>query len=149
MGGEALDYGGIIIGCWKKNTEQQYELTSTPRTCVSSCIYSRGWLSRQSMGEEAFGLVKIICPNTGEFQGLEVGVGGLGSKMWGGYRQLSESKLGKGIAFEMKIKKISNKKIKIKKKDLKSNINNKKATHEEKNVSLYSQRCHGSLNVIV
>ena len=59
--------------------EQQYELTTTPRTRVSSCICSRGWPIRPSMGGEAFGLVKIICPSTGECQGQEVGVGGLGT----------------------------------------------------------------------
>jgi hypothetical protein len=32
------------------------------------------------MGGEALGLVKIICPNTGEYQGQEAGVGGLGSR---------------------------------------------------------------------
>ena len=42
------------------------------------------------MGEEALGLAKIICPSTGEYQGQEVGVGGLGSRVGGGYRGLSE-----------------------------------------------------------
>jgi hypothetical protein len=46
------------------------------------------------MGGEALGLVKIICPSTGECQGQEAGVGGLGSRVRGGYR-------GYGIAFEM------------------------------------------------
>ena len=32
------------------------------------------------MGGKALGLVKIICPSTGECQGQEVGVGGLGSR---------------------------------------------------------------------
>ena len=32
------------------------------------------------MGGEALGLAKIICPSTGECQGQEVGVGGLGSR---------------------------------------------------------------------
>ena len=59
--------------------EQQYELTSTPQICVSSCIYSRGWPSWPSMGGEALGIAKIICPRTGERQGQEVGVGGLGA----------------------------------------------------------------------
>ena len=56
--------------------EQQYELTSTSQSCVSGCICSRGWPSWPSMGGEALGLVKIICPSTGEFQGQEAGVGG-------------------------------------------------------------------------
>ena len=64
-----------------------------------------------SIGGKAFGLAKIICPSTGEFQGQEEGVGVLGSRAGGVYRVLSKRKLGKGIAFEMEIK-ISNKKIK-------------------------------------
>jgi hypothetical protein len=32
------------------------------------------------MGGEALGLVKIICPSTGEYQGQEEGMGGLGSR---------------------------------------------------------------------
>jgi hypothetical protein len=50
------------------------------RACVSSCICSRGWPSRPSMEGEALGLAKIICPSTGECQGQEAGVGGLGSR---------------------------------------------------------------------
>jgi hypothetical protein len=42
--------------------------------------------------------------STGERQGQEVGMGGQGSRAEGGYRELF------GIAFEMYIKKISNKK---------------------------------------
>ena len=52
------------------------------------------------MGGEALGLGQIICPSTGECQGQEAGVGGLGSRV-GGYRGFLERKLGKGIAFEM------------------------------------------------
>jgi hypothetical protein len=58
------------------------------RICVSGCICSRGWPSRPSMVGEALGLEKIICPNTGECQGQEAGVGGLGSMVGGGYREL-------------------------------------------------------------
>jgi hypothetical protein len=39
------------------------------------------------------------------------GLGGLGSRAGGGYGGLSERKLGEGIAFEMQMKKISNKKF--------------------------------------
>jgi hypothetical protein len=67
---------------------QQYELTSAPRAHVSSCICSRGWPSQPSMGGEALGLTKIICPITGECQGGVVGVGGLGSRVGEGYRGL-------------------------------------------------------------
>jgi hypothetical protein len=53
------------------------------------------------MGREALGLAKIICPSTEKCQGQEAQVGGLGSRVGGGYRGLLERKLGKGIAFEM------------------------------------------------
>jgi hypothetical protein len=56
--------------------------------CVSGCICSRGWPSKPSVGGEAFGLTKIICPSTGECRGQEAGVGGLGSRARGGYREL-------------------------------------------------------------
>jgi hypothetical protein len=58
--------------------EQQYKLTSTPRVPVSSCVCSRRWPNRPSLGGEALGLAKIICPSTREYQGQEAGVGGLG-----------------------------------------------------------------------
>ena len=35
----------------------------------SSCICSRGWPWLSSMGGEALGPVKVLCPSTGEFQG--------------------------------------------------------------------------------
>jgi hypothetical protein len=38
---------------------------------------------------EALGLLKIICPSTGEYQGQEAGVGGLGSRVRGQYRGFS------------------------------------------------------------
>jgi hypothetical protein len=68
------------------------------------------------MGVEALGPVKAQCPSVGAYQGREVGVGRWveehlhrcrgrrdGIRVWGG-------KPGKGITFEMQIKKISNKK---------------------------------------
>jgi hypothetical protein len=57
-----------------------------PQSSVSNCICSIRWSSRQSVGGEALGLVKIICPSTGECQGQEAGVGGLGSRVGGAYR---------------------------------------------------------------
>jgi hypothetical protein len=39
--------------------------------------------------ERPLGLANFICPSTGECQGQEVGVGGLGSRVEGGYRELS------------------------------------------------------------
>jgi hypothetical protein len=44
----------------------------------------------------------VLCPNIGECQGQEAGVGGLVSReKRGGHRGFSERKLGKRIAFEM------------------------------------------------
>jgi hypothetical protein len=63
--------------------------TSTPESYVSSCACSRWWPSWPSMEWEALGLEKIICPNTGECQGQEAGVGGFGIKAGGKYRGLS------------------------------------------------------------
>jgi hypothetical protein len=72
-----------------------------PRAYVSSCICSKGWPSQPSMGGQALDIVKIIRPSTGECQDQEVGVGGLGSRVGGGYRKLSKRKVGKEIPFEM------------------------------------------------
>jgi hypothetical protein len=49
-------------------------------THVSSCICSRGWPKQPSMGREALGLAKILCPIIGECQGQEAGMGGLRSR---------------------------------------------------------------------
>ena len=46
----------------------------------SSCICSRGWPSQSSMGEEALGPGKVLCPSVGDCQGQEVRVGGLMSR---------------------------------------------------------------------
>jgi hypothetical protein len=70
-------------------------------TCGSSCICSRGWPTQSSMGEEALGPVKALCPSIGDCQGQEwewvswEEAGGRGD------RGISEEKLGKGIKFEM------------------------------------------------
>ena len=40
------------------------------------------------MGGVALGPVKALYPSTGECQGQEAGVGGLGSRAGGGYRGL-------------------------------------------------------------
>jgi hypothetical protein len=53
------------------------------------------------MGGEALGLAKIMFLSTGEWQGQEAGVGRLGNRAEGGYKGLSERKLGKRIAFKM------------------------------------------------
>jgi hypothetical protein len=57
-----------------------YPVLPHPPNYVSSVICSRGWPSQPSMGGEALGLAKFICPSIGECQGQEVGVGGLGSR---------------------------------------------------------------------
>jgi hypothetical protein len=38
--------------------------------------------------ERPLGLANFICPSTREYQGQEAGVGGLGSRAGGGYREL-------------------------------------------------------------
>jgi hypothetical protein len=58
---------------------------------VSSCICCRGWLTQPSMGGEAFGIAKIICPSRGECYGHEAGVDGLGSRTGGGYGGYGDS----------------------------------------------------------
>ena len=63
---------------YRRNNDMNYPVPS--RACVCSCVCSRGWPSRPSVGGETFGLAKIICPSTGECQGQEVGVGVLGSR---------------------------------------------------------------------
>jgi hypothetical protein len=57
----------------KLNQEQQYELISTPRARVSSCICSRGWPSWPSMGEEALGLAKDDMPQCSGMPGPGIG----------------------------------------------------------------------------
>jgi hypothetical protein len=81
-----------FAGSWE---EQQYELTSTLQSSLglnhqskkthcgthgSSCICSRGWSRWSSMGGEALGPVKVLCPRIGECQGQEAAVGWLGSR---------------------------------------------------------------------
>jgi hypothetical protein len=57
--------------------EQQYELTSTPRACVSIAAYvSEDGLVGHHWKERPFDLANFICLNIGERQGQEVGVGG-------------------------------------------------------------------------
>jgi hypothetical protein len=66
---------------------------------MSSCICSRGWLSQSSMGGEALGPVKALCPSIGECQDQEWEWVGWGAGE--GERGFSKGKLGKGITFEM------------------------------------------------
>jgi hypothetical protein len=46
----------------------------------TSCICSKGWPSWSSMGGEALGPVKALCPSIGECLGQEAGVVGLMSR---------------------------------------------------------------------
>jgi hypothetical protein len=86
---------------WRKKVDTTKKKTHGG-THGSSCICSRGWPSRPSMGGDALGPVNILCPSIGECLGQEAGVGGLGSRgKEEGDRGFSEGKLGKGTTFEM------------------------------------------------
>jgi hypothetical protein len=54
---------------------QQYELTSTPRARVSSCIFNEDGLVSHYLEERPVGLANFICLSIGEYQGQEVVVG--------------------------------------------------------------------------
>jgi hypothetical protein len=69
--------------------------------CGSSYICSRGWPSLSSMGGEALGPVKVLCPSIGEHRGQEWEWVGWGAGGGGGDMVFSEGKLGRGITFEM------------------------------------------------
>jgi hypothetical protein len=43
-------------------------------------LMAQGWPSRSSMGGEALGPVKVLCPSIGECQGQDAGVCGLVSR---------------------------------------------------------------------
>jgi hypothetical protein len=58
------------------------------RACVSNCICSRGCPIWPSLGGDVLGLVKMVFSSTGECQGQEEGVDGLGSRAGGGHRGL-------------------------------------------------------------
>jgi hypothetical protein len=61
------------------------------------------------MGGETLGPVKALCSSIGECQDQEWEWVGWGAEGRGGDRGFLEGKLGKGITFEMQIKKMSNK----------------------------------------
>ena len=74
--------------------EQHYELTSTSELLTLAAYVSKDGLVVHHWKERPIGLAHFICPSTGERQGQEVGVGGLGSGVgwiWGTF----------GIALEM------------------------------------------------
>jgi hypothetical protein len=57
--------------------EQQYELTSTPRSsCLLAAYVSEDGLVGHNWKERPLGLANFICLSMGECQGQEVGVGG-------------------------------------------------------------------------
>ena len=60
--------------------EQQYELTSTSRAHVSSCICSRRWPSRSSLGREAPGSCKLYMPQYRGTSGPRSGSGWVGEQ---------------------------------------------------------------------
>jgi hypothetical protein len=68
-------------------------------TCGSSCICSRGWPSRSSMGGEALGPVNAPVQGNARTRNGSGWVGEQGEG--GGDREFLEGKLGKGITFEM------------------------------------------------
>jgi hypothetical protein len=79
--------GGTTI-CTNKYPQSSEGLNHQPKsahggTHGSSCLCIRGWLSRSSMGGEALGPVKALCPSVGECQGQKVRVGGLVSRIEG------------------------------------------------------------------
>jgi hypothetical protein len=55
--------------------EQQYELTSTPRARVSSCICIRSWPSRPSLGRDAPWSSKLYIPHYEDMLGPRIRIG--------------------------------------------------------------------------
>ena len=60
--------------------EQQYELNSTPRTCVSSCICIRRWPSWPSLWREAPWSCKLYMPQYRWMPGPRSGGGWVGDQ---------------------------------------------------------------------
>jgi hypothetical protein len=60
----------------------------TEQEALVSCSSSSGGKTFEIFPPlgKALGLAKIICPRTGECQGQEAGVGGLGNRVGEGYR---------------------------------------------------------------
>ena len=82
--------------------EQRYELTSTPELLTLAAYVSKDGLVSHQWQERPIGQANFICPSTGECQGQKMGMGGYWS--WGAGTF--------GIALEMQLKKIRNKKKK-------------------------------------
>ena len=62
--------------------KQQYELTSTPRARVSSCICSRRWPSRPSLGREVPRSYKLYMPQYRGTPGPRSGSVWVGEQGW-------------------------------------------------------------------
>ena len=73
--------------------EQQYELTSTPELLTLAAYVSKDGLVSHHWKERPIGHANFICPNTGECQGQEAGVGEQGSLAEVEYKGLSEQHL--------------------------------------------------------
>jgi hypothetical protein len=58
-------------------------LLGQPALPIRFFCFCNSW---PSLGREALGLAKILCPSTGECQGQEAGMGKLGSRKGGEYR---------------------------------------------------------------
>ena len=65
---------------FKNSSWQQYELASSPRACVSSCICSRRWPSRPSLGREAPWSCKLYMPQDRGTPGSKSGSGWVGEQ---------------------------------------------------------------------
>jgi hypothetical protein len=78
QGAEGVCKGTGRTTIWPNQYPQSSQgLNHQPKnTHGSSHICSRGWPYRASMGGEALGPVKVLCPSVGECQGGEVRVGG-------------------------------------------------------------------------
>jgi hypothetical protein len=66
--------------------EQEYELTSTPRACVSSCICNRKWPSGPLLGREAPWSSKLYMPYYRGMPGPRSGSGWVREQGRGGGR---------------------------------------------------------------
>jgi hypothetical protein len=83
--------------------QQHYELTSTLELLTLAAYVSKDGLVCHNWKERPIGLANFICPSTGELQGKkwEWVSRGVGRRVWGTF----------GIALEMLLRKIRNKKI--------------------------------------
>jgi hypothetical protein len=70
----------------------QYEVNISLRETIRTIgVLQKIDSSRPPMGREALGLANFICPSTGECQGQEAGVGGLGRRAGEGIGDFQDS----------------------------------------------------------